>query len=1088
MWNSCRIGVENINKEGSMKSYVNYHCHSHYSNITIADSGETVKGYVDRINELGHKAYVSTEHGHSAEFVEKYLACKKNGLKFVYGMEVYLEYNDKTYHMIMMAKNENGKIMMNRMLYEASRDNFKNKRAKLTLDIIKKYDTKDIVVTNACIGGLFKEDTGSLVEEVYDIFKDNFWIEVAPHAGELQVNINKKARAFADSHGLMIVSANDSHYADPKKSYLRNDLLEAKRIFYSEDSDESFFYMDYPDYDTLVNRYVQQGLFTKEEAELYIDNTNKILEFDDIHMGEGGPFKVPTLYPNLNREERCKVLISIINQEWDKYKPTVPEENHNKYINEIKRELIEIFKCKMEDYFLTVRGIIQLALRKGGVLTKTSRGSSSSFFVNMLLGFTTVDRLTSHVPILMERFMTADRILAAKSSPDIDANVGNPEPFIEAQRELLGEGHSLPMIAYGLLKPKSAFKMMCKANGNISVELQNKMTTAIDKFELDLKHAEEEEKAGIRLENYLDNDELYQIYKKGEEYFGIVSDCKRHACGHLIANENLIDKFGVIISPKGDLCLNLQGKYADDLGYTKIDWLTVSVVDLTDKIYKEIGIEQPSAPQLYKLVEYDGMTWDVYEKGMVQCVNQVEKPKTREKVMRYKPRSVEDLCAFIAAIRPGFSSYYKKFEDREDFRFGVDELDTLLRGEYLDGSFLLYQEQIMQILAWVGFEPKRCYEIMKGIGKKKLAVVQSAEEMFKKGGVERLLKSGVNEDKAHAVIESLWRVVLDNASYGFNSSHSYSMAHDSLYIAYAKAHYPLETYKVCIEYHSQRKEKDKVAKLKKEAEVFGIKILPMRFRQDNRGTVASKEKKEIYQNLMSTKEINSSVADILYELKDTCVTKWNELYMLLVESGLNKTQIEALIKINYFEEFGSQYKQLWYVNNFKRVKSLSKAKIKDLYSILGNTDITIEDFEYRLEGLASKITDKQMRFDDDMAVISMLFDLVEDMEIVPLQKIYWESSFLGAPEDDLENGAVGKITKISIKPKKVSFVIEDFAACTEYWITYKGRDPSSLVEKDMVFISRVIETESKSGYVFKSCEDVISLTSLFDTKKIKKED
>lgn len=1068
------------------KSYINYHCHSHYSNIILADSADTEMGYINRIKELGHEAYVSTEHGGSANWVSKYLLCKKNGIKFIFGAEAYVEYEGKAYHMIMLAKNDMGKTQINRMLYDASVENFKNKRARLTLDIIKRYEHKDVVVTNACIGGLFKEESGMLIDSIRGIFGSNLWIEVAPHKSERQISLNKKARAYAKEHGLIMVSANDSHYANEVKSEMRADLLEAKRINYGDDDSEDDFYMDYPSYEILVGRYREQGMWSESEIENIISNTNLIMEFEDIDLGEGGDFKVPTLYPNLTRRERCEKLLSIINEKWHDYKHTVSFDMYETYKEEISRELREVFACKMEDYFLTAKGIVDRALLKGGVLTKSSRGSSSSFFINMLLGFTTIDRIKSKVPILMERFMTADRILEAKGSPDIDFNIADKAPFVEAQQELLGIGHSFPMIAYGLLKPKSAFKMMCKAKGDIPVDLQNLMSEAIDKYEKDLKHADDEDKEDILLEDYMENDELYDLYKKGEDYFGIVSDCKVHPCGYVIANTNLIDIFGVVVSPKGDICLNLEGKYADELGYLKLDWLTVSVVDLTDKVYKEIGIPQPTAPELYELVEGDDGTWEIYENGFVQCVNQVEKSKTRDKCMRYSPRSVEDLCAFIASIRPGFMSYYKRFESREDFRFGVEGLDNLLRGKFLDGSWCLYQEQVMKVLKWIGFDSKDTYSTLKGIGKKKLEVIMKVEEKFANEGVAKLIEEGATKDLAEKAVHDLWEVIRASANYSFNSSHSYSMAHDSLWIAYAKAHYPLQTYKTCIEFHSQRKEKDKVAKLKKEAEHFGIKLQPMKFGQDNRGVTYSAEKREIYQNLMSVKNINGTVAEIVYALRDQ-KCDWFDFMLMLKSNGLDVSQIEALIKIGYFSEFGHAKKLLWLVENFKTYTAPSKDAILKLYGKISSlVDMTEDEFVMQIMSMADKVTAKQFRFEDELKLIRYIYDIVEIEEVSNLEQLYWEVEYLGSPDMEIhESVIVGKVERLSYnqKFKRTSMLISDLSSGLETWVSQSIALP--VQEKNIVYLSGIKETVAKNGKVYKSCSNTLCLDVLF--KKPKKE-
>ena len=59
--------------------------------------------------------------------------------------------------------------------------------------------------------------------------------------------------------------------------------------------------------------------------------------------------------------------------------------------------------------------------------------------------------------------MSATRILKTGSLADIDFNVSKQEPFAQAQINILGEGHSYPMLAYGTMKASSAWKMYAKS-------------------------------------------------------------------------------------------------------------------------------------------------------------------------------------------------------------------------------------------------------------------------------------------------------------------------------------------------------------------------------------------------------------------------------------------------------------------------------------------------------------------------------------------------------------------------------------------------------------------------------------------------
>jgi len=58
-------------------------------------------------------------------------------------------------------------------------------------------------------------------------------------------------------------------------------------------------------------------------------------------------------------------------------------------------------------------------------------------------------------------------------------------------------------------------------------------------------------------------------------------------------------------------------------------------------------------------------------------LNQCEKEKTTERVMRYKPKSVVELAAFVAAVRPGFKSMLETYVSRTRFAYDIPSLDAL---------------------------------------------------------------------------------------------------------------------------------------------------------------------------------------------------------------------------------------------------------------------------------------------------------------------------------------------------------------------------------------------------------------------------
>ena len=65
----------------------NYHRHTSYSNIYVADSAAVNEDYAKRAVELGHKVISSVEHGWQGYYFETYELAKKYDLKFIFGAE-----------------------------------------------------------------------------------------------------------------------------------------------------------------------------------------------------------------------------------------------------------------------------------------------------------------------------------------------------------------------------------------------------------------------------------------------------------------------------------------------------------------------------------------------------------------------------------------------------------------------------------------------------------------------------------------------------------------------------------------------------------------------------------------------------------------------------------------------------------------------------------------------------------------------------------------------------------------------------------------------------------------------------------------
>ena len=643
----------------------------------------------------------------------------------------------------------------------------------------------------------------------------------------------------------------------------------------------------------------------------------------------------------------------------------------------------------MADYFILSYEVMKRAQEVyGGILTPSGRGSAVSMFLNKLLRLTKVDKVNSPVLMYSERFLTKERVLDSHTPPDIDNNVSTREPFIQAQRDLVGDLGTYDLLAMGTLKFKAAWKMYARAF-QVPPETANEVSQQIGRYEKAVQHADG---ADVDIKQYVDA--KYQEMVDGcRVYMGIYDNAKGHPCGCLCLNGDAEEEIGISLckseaTGKEVLVANIESGTIDAFGYLKQDYLVVDSVGLTYDVYKEAGIEPFTVNELLAKIENDDATWQIYADGYTQCVNQCEQPKSTQKVMRYKPKNISELTQFIAAIRPGFQSMYNTFESRQHFDYGIKALDDLLQDQYCTSSFMLYQESLMKVLGFAGFPMSETYTIVKAISKKKDYVIKEAKPKFIANFAKAIIDTGDTNDKqrAHELADKVWRIIEDNASYSFNSAHAYCMAVDSVTIAYLKAHYPLEFYKCVLQRYTDKGEKDKVSLIKQEMLKRGFKLKDIKFGDDNRQFNIDRANNCIVQTMASIKDMPKSTPQALYELGQKGVRNRGELYQAIMDdSRINKTATEILFKLGYFEQFGHPNKLIAEYEVYQKyiaVKVLTKANLDDKI---------IED----VRQCCGKETEKQFRDIDNKALIVAVLKNTPIKPTTITDRIQWQLQYLG---------------------------------------------------------------------------------------------
>ena len=980
--------------------WVNYHKHTSLSNRYMKDSPLLP---IDYWNELkaryGDKPciYTTVEHGWAGNYFKQYDDLekfnKKNGtnIRWIYGAEAYWvkdrhEPDRSNCHIVLLARTDKGRKAINKILSIANKDGY-YARPRIDLELIDQLPYDDVMITTACVAFWNKyDDIADIVRHLAESFP-HFYLEVQSHNTPSQKELNRRIIKISEALNVPIIAGCDSHAITESQMLDRDELLKSGNIHYE---DEDGWYMDYPTYDVLFERFKQQGVLTDGQIKAAINNTNVLFEFEDIKLDRS--LKVPVIKElrNKTQEERNHIFEQILKDEWFLQKADINKDKLQQYYQEIKHDIGEIEACNMADYFILSYMVMKRGQEKyGGILTPSGRGSAVSMYLNKLLRLTKVDKVNSPVLMYSERFLTKERVLDSHTPPDIDNNVSDRQPFIQAQRDLVGELGTYDLLALGTLKFKAAWKMYARAY-NVEPDTANEVSKQIDRYETAKKHAEDGETVDIH--KYIEP--KYQELVDGcKKYLGIYDTAKGHPCGCLCYEGDIESDIGISLckseaTGKEVLVANIESGTIDAFGYLKQDYLIVDSIGLTYDIYKEAGIEPFTVNQLLEKIAHDDATWQIYADGYTQCVNQCEQPKSTQKVMRYKPKNIAELTQFIAAIRPSFQSMYQTFEQRQHFDYGIKALDDLLQDEYCSSSFILYQESLMKVLGFAGFPMSETYTIIKAISKKKDYIIKDAKPKFIKNFAQAILDTGETDDdsKAHELADKVWTIIENSAAYGFNSAHAYCMAIDSVTIAYLKAHYPLEFYKCVLQRFTDKGEKDKVALIKQEMLKRGYKLKDIQFGDDNRSFNIDRANNCIVQTMASIKDMPKSAPEALYELGKSDIKNRAALYQALMDDPrINKKAIEILFHLGYFNKFAQPNRLIAEYEIYQKyisAKVLTKSSFDDIM-----IDV--------IRPCCGKETEKQFREIDNRALITALIKQANIKPATIVDRIKWQLEYLG---------------------------------------------------------------------------------------------
>ena len=879
-----------------------YHCHSEYS---LLDSCTKYQDYIDLAVKNGQKALSISEHGKPLNWTEKLAACKKAGIRYIHSVEIYLtesldEKVRDNYHTVLMARNMDGVRELNELVSRScDKDHFYYTN-RISFDEFLNI-SKNIISTSACLASPLNRLPVShprfreLVEK-YD------FLEVQAHHHPDQVAFNKKLVKLSKEFNKPLIAGTDTHSSTPYKAECRSVLLAAKHKSYG---DEDSFDLTYKTYDELTEMFRTQGALTKDEYMSAIENTNSLLDLtEEIELDTS--IKYPILYGSREADSQ-KFDETVARKFEEKLKSgVIPKEQEEAFRSAIPEEMRVFKKLQMDGFMLSMSELICWC-KEHGMAIGTARGSVGGSRVAYVTDIIDLNPETWHT--VFSRFCNEDR----KEIGDIDIDcVESDRPAIFRYiTERFGEDKTARVASFGTIQSKGVID-------DVGRYLANKWAK---------EHPGQEnnpwslkEMAHIKTEFDRNPDSTKKKYPALFYYYDGLIDTKIsqsvHPAGMVISPITLVDNFGVF-DKENENCLMLDMENIHDFtGLAKYDFLILKTVQVIRDTCKYLGRPYPKT---HEVDWNDKKVWDDMIKNP-SGIFQFESAFAFDSLKKFKPQSIFDMSIVTACIRPSGESYRSQLLARKRHSNPSSIIDDLLKDNL---GYLIYQEDTIKFLQQIcGLSGSEADNIRRAIGRKQKDRLDAALPSILEGYCS---KSPQPRDVAEREAKEFLQIIEDSASYQFGYNHSIAYCLLGYLCAYYRYYHPLE---FITSFLNNAANEEDIRNGTSYASRVGISVTMPKWGLSKSDYFFDSEKNIIAKGLSSIKYMSSGNAEELYTLSHKRNYKYfvDLLYDIDRETSLNTRQLDILIKLDFFSEFGNQRELLRIVDFFYDVFKKGDAK------------------------------------------------------------------------------------------------------------------------------------------------------------------
>ena len=924
--------------------FVPLHLHSEFS---LLDGAIKLKELCNFAKENNMPAVAITDHGVMYGALDLYLEAKEAGIKPIIGCEFYVHNGDITerdpnnnprYHLILLAKNNDGYMNLVKLASDAACKGFYMK-PRINFELLKEHH-EGIICCSACLGGevlqnLLKgdyEEAKAVAKRYKDLFGDDYYIELQDHGLEEQKRTNPDLIKIAKELGIKMIITNDSHYLRKEDADWHDTLL-CMQTQSMKDEENRFHFPNNEFYVKTVSE--MRDAFKWMDSETFdecIKNTVDIAEQCHVTIKWEAPLPDFPVPPNHTTDSYLEELVQ------QGLKRKYGEENITQELKErVKYELSIIEKMGFSAYFLITWDFIHYA-KTHDIPVGPGRGSAAGSVVAYALDITDLDPIRHH--LLFERFLNPERF----SMPDIDTDfcIEKRGEVIDYVVKKYGEDKVCQIITFNTLAARNAFKSVARVFGMEYAKSNRTASLIEDTIEGSMIE-------GSELKNLYDTDpEIKRVIDTAKCVEGIKCGIGMHAAGVIISYKPLDQIVPVQPSKDGIIITQYHREILEKMKLLKMDFLGLRNLTMIHKTVKLVKRCQGIDVDINHIPLDDKPTFDMLVRGETVGVFQLESSGMTSLVKKLKPDVFEDLGALVALFRPGplgsgmVDDFVERKHGRQAITYAHPRLEPILKDTY---GTMVYQEQIMQIFqVMADYSLGQADQVRRMMGHKDPAAMAAQKGKL----VEGSAKYGMKKEDA----EDLFEKIENFAQYCFNRAHSSAYAFVAYQTAYLKCHYPVEYLSALLS--SVAGDQDKTQAYIEEALKYGIKVLPPDINKSY--LEYAPDGHNIRFGLASIKQVGEGVIEeIIKEREENGEYKSIYDYIKRLDTKCsNKKTLEGLIKAGAFASIEKSRKQLW--DNIEYITSTaskeSKAKESgqgSLFDMLGDT-AEIDDAKFKLAG------------------------------------------------------------------------------------------------------------------------------------------